>query len=257
MSQFELRYQPQVEMATGKLIGLEVLIRWPHPEFGDISPGRFIPVAEEAGLIVPIGQWVLRTACSQLLAWQRTGLGQIPISVNISAIQLRHPDFVDLVGDVLAETGFSPEWLDLEITEGMVMSRTENMIARLEALKALGLSLSVDDFGTGYSNLGYLNSFPLDRLKIDQSFVSGLPEDENAASIVRALLGLAHNLGLEVVAEGVETMAQAEFLIGCGCERAQGYLFGRPLSVSEAEQRLRLETLRSKAKGKSASSVAA
>ena len=235
-NQFELHYQPQVELETGDLKGIEALIRWPHPELGLIPPDRFIKICDETGLIVPIGQWVLKTACAQNLAWQNAGLEAVPIAVNISASQLRHPDFLGMVEDVLDETGLDPCWLDLEITEGTAMDRTEDTVARLNALKSLGIKLSVDDFGTGYSNLGYLRSFPIDQLKIDRSFVSALPDDPTAASIVHAVIALGQSLNLQVIAEGVETKEQVEFLVGACCKLAQGYYFSTPLKPTEMKQ---------------------
>lgn len=209
--QFELHYQPQVRLETGELKGIESLIRWSHPELGPIAPDRFIKIAEETGLILPIGHWVLRTACAQNRAWQQAGFQPVTVAVNIAAAQLRHPDFIGMVEDVLDETGLEPGWLDLEITEGTAMDRTEDTIARLNALKSLGVKLSVDDFGTGYSNLGYLRNFPIDRLKIDRSFVGALPEDPTAASLARAVIALGQSLSLQVVAEGVETKSNWSF----------------------------------------------
>jgi diguanylate cyclase (GGDEF)-like protein/PAS domain S-box-containing protein len=238
--QFELHYQPQVQLETGDLRAIEALIRWPHPELGLIPPDRFIKISEETGLIIPIGHWVLKTACAQNRAWQKVGFRAIPVAVNISASQLRHPDFIGMVGDVLDETGLDPCWLDLEITEGTAMDRTEDTIARLNALKSLGIKLSIDDFGTGYSNLGYLHNFPIDQLKIDRSFVSALPDDPTAASLTHAVIALGQGLGLQVIAEGVETKEQMEFLIVAGCDLAQGYYFSKPLKPPEMKQWLQL-----------------
>lgn len=217
---------------------MEVLLRWSHPELGAIPPHRFIPIAEETGLIIPIGQWVLKAACKQNRVWQQLGLQVLPIAVNVSAAQLKHPDFVDMVGDALDETGLDPRWLELEITESVMMEKNEFMVARLHELQARGISLSMDDFGTGYSNLGYLQSFPLNRLKIDQSFVRMVPDDARAASIVSAILAIGESLGLQVIAEGVETEQQFEFLIVAGCKYAQGFLFGRPLTPVNFETML-------------------
>jgi EAL domain-containing protein (putative c-di-GMP-specific phosphodiesterase class I) len=229
LNQFELHYQPQVCTATGGIVGVEALIRWRHPQLGMVSPGRFIPVAEEAGLILPIGEWVLRTACATGKTWQVKGLCALRVSVNISPIQLRRADFVSTVAQIIEETGLDPSGLELEITESMLVSRTESMVGRLKDLRALGVMLSVDDFGTGYSNLAYLKSFPLDRLKIDQSFIRDLPYDQQAGSIVRAIVAMGHSLGLELIAEGVETAEQAKFLNDIGCERSQGYFYSVPL----------------------------
>jgi diguanylate cyclase (GGDEF)-like protein len=233
LGQFEIHYQPQVLIATGEATGMEALLRWPHPELGLIPPARFIPIAEETGLIIPIGEWVLRSACAQNKVWQDAGLPPLTVSVNLSALQLRQSDLADLVARILAETGLDARYLDLELTESMVMGKSQSVIDCLHALKALGVSLSIDDFGTGYSNLGYLKSFPLDQLKIDRSFVNDLPESSNAASIARAIVSLGHSLGLRVIAEGVATAAQAQFLASIWCEHAQGYLYSKPLPAEE------------------------
>ena len=233
LGQFELHYQPLVLIASGEAIGMEALVRWRHPELGLIPPAQFIAMAEETGLINPIGEWVLRNACVQNKAWQDSGLPPLTVSVNLSALQLRQAGLVDLVARILDETGLDARYLDLELTESMVMGKAQPVIDSLHALKALGVTLSIDDFGTGYSNLGYLESFPLDQLKIDRSFVSDLPESHNAASIVRAIVSMGHSLGLRVVAEGVETVAQAQFLSRIWCEHAQGYLYSKPLPAAE------------------------
>lgn len=233
LEEFELHYQPIILTDTCEPVAVEALVRWRHPDEGLIPPMKFIPVAEETGLIVPIGEWVLRTACAQNKAWQDAGLPPLTVSVNLSALQLHQPGLVDLVASILEETGLDARYLDLELTETMVMSRSQAVIECLHALKALGVTLSLDDFGTGYSNLGYLKSFPLDHLKVDRSFVKDLSESKNAASIVRAIVTMGHSLGLAAVAEGVETAAQAQFLAGIGCERCQGYLFSKPLPPGE------------------------
>jgi diguanylate cyclase (GGDEF)-like protein/PAS domain S-box-containing protein len=239
LEQFELHYQPQVLMSSGEITGMEALIRWRHPEKGMISPVTFIPVAEQTGLIVAIGEWVLRTACAQNKAWQQAGQPPLTVSVNLSALQLRQAGLVTLVSQILESTGLEPRYLDLELTESMVMGETESVIARLRGLKALGISLSMDDFGTGYSNLSYLQRFPLDQLKIDKSFVRDLPANKDAASIVRAIVSMARSLGLRVVAEGVETDAQAQFLLSVRCEHAQGYLYSKPLPSKDFEEWVR------------------
>jgi EAL domain-containing protein (putative c-di-GMP-specific phosphodiesterase class I) len=232
LGQFELHYQPLIEMRTGEVAGLEALIRWRHPELGMIAPADFIPLAEETGLIVSIGDWVLKTACEQNKAWQDAGLPALTIGVNLSALQLRQPGFVAGVETILAESGLAANWLNLELTESMVMGTTDAVIASLQALRALGVTLSMDDFGTGYSNLGHLTHLPLDILKIDRSFISGLPSHQGAASIARAIVSMGHSLGMRVVAEGVETTEQAEFLRSIWCEYAQGYLFCKPLGAT-------------------------
>jgi diguanylate cyclase (GGDEF)-like protein len=233
LEQFELHYQPLVLIATGEATGMEALIRWRHPELGLIPPAQFIAMAEETGLIIPIGEWVLRTACAQNKAWQDAGLAPLTVSVNLSALQLRHAGLVDLVARILDETGLDARYLDIELTETMVMGKSQLVIDCLHALKALGVTLSIDDFGTGYSNLGYLKTFPLDQLKIDRSFVHDLPDSSNAASIARAIVSMGHSLGLRVVAEGVETAAQAQFLASIWCEHAQGFLYSKPLPAVE------------------------
>ncbi len=231
--QFELHFQPQIAIATGDLVGVEALVRWQHPELGWLQPARFIPIAEETGMIGPLGRFVLREACLQNRAWRDQGMPIVPVAVNISAAQLRHADFLTMVREIIAETGIDPKTLELEITEGTMMEVTEPLLARIDNLKQLGVRLSIDDFGTGYSNLAYLRTFPLDRLKIDQSFIASALHDEGSQSIVRAILGLGESLGLEVVAEGVETAEQAALLAKLGCRNAQGYLYGRPMPASD------------------------
>ena len=233
LGQFELHYQPQVLIAGGDVTGMEALLRWRHPDIGLIPPVQFIPMAEETGLIVAIGEWVLRTACLQSRAWQDAGLPPLTVAVNLSALQLRQAGFVGVVSKILEDTGLDPRFLDLELTESMVMSKTDIAVPMLRDLKALGIALTIDDFGTGYSNLGYLKSFPLDQIKIDRSFVQDLPNSNDAASIARAIVSMGHSLGLRVIPEGVETFAQARFLARIGCERAQGFLYGRPLPPAE------------------------
>ncbi len=233
LGQFELHYQPQVLIASGEVTGMEALLRWRHPDMGLIPPVQFIPMAEETGLIVAIGEWVLRTACLQARAWQDAGLPSLTVAVNLSALQLRQPGFVAVVSKILAETGLEPRYLDLELTESMVMGKTDFAVPTLKDLKALGVALTIDDFGTGYSNLGYLKSFPLDQIKIDRSFVADLPDSNDAASIARAIVSMGHSLGLRVIPEGVETFAQARFLARIGCEHAQGFLYAKPLPAEE------------------------
>jgi diguanylate cyclase (GGDEF)-like protein len=233
--QFFLSYQAQV-LASGEVIGLEALLRWRHPQRGLVSPASFIPLAEETGLIVPIGRWVLETACMQLARWAaepaRAGL---PISVNVSARQILDDRFVDDVLEVLARTGADPGRLKLELTESSLLVDVEAVIGKMNMLKARGIGFSLDDFGTGYSSLAYLKRLPLEQLKIDQSFVRDILDDANDAEIARLVIMLAASLGLVVVAEGVETEAQREYLAGLGCERYQGYLFARPLPIAELE----------------------
>jgi diguanylate cyclase (GGDEF)-like protein len=233
--QFALHYQPQIEIATGRVIGVEALIRWECPRQGLIPPARFIAVAEETGMILPIGEWVLESACRQARAWLDAGLEPMTVSVNLSALQLRQADFFTRVSNILDRTGLHPGQLDLEITESMLVSKTESLQALLHQLKDLGVMLSLDDFGTGYSNLGYLQSFPLTRIKIDRSFIKGIPGHLDNVAIATAIVNLGHGLGLQVLAEGVETAGEAQFLADIGCEYAQGYWYGKPMPATEFE----------------------
>ncbi len=229
-SEFTLAYQPQVRLATGKVEGVEALIRWNHPELGLITPMDFIPLAEDTGLIVPIGEWVLRTACAQCKAWSDAGR-PIKVAVNLSAGQFRDAKLIDMIGAVLTETGVKPELIELEITESMLMDNIEGSIDRLDRLSQFGCRLSIDDFGTGYSSLNYLKRFPVDVLKVDRSFVSDLATSEDDAMIVKAIVTLAHNLNLEVVAEGVESREHLTYLSYLGCDFIQGYLVSKPVPV--------------------------
>ena len=224
-----VHYQPQISLATGNIIGAEALIRWQHPELGMIPPGKFIPLAEETGLIIPIGEWVLRQAAYDLIRLEETGLPLEWISVNVSAMQIHRSNFADTVYGVLVESGCDPEKLELEITESAIMNSVEYVIEVSRKLKGMGVRLALDDFGTGYSSLSYLKRFPLDKLKIDQSFVRDLPHDADDAVISGAIIGLGHNLGLKVIAEGVEKAEQEQFLREKGCEEAQGFLYSRPV----------------------------
>jgi len=239
--QFELYYQPQVDQC-GQVVGAEALLRWAHHARGMVSPAHFIPLAEDTGLILPIGHWVLQTACERLLVWEdMPALAQITLAVNISARQFRHAGFVDDIAEVLSRSGVKPGRLKLEITESMMLDDIEGTIQRLARLKALGVSLSIDDFGTGYSSLSYLKRLPLDQLKIDQSFVRDLTDDPNDAVIVQAIIAMAQRLGLDIIAEGVETEAQRQFLLEHGCNRFQGYLFSRPLPLGDFEHFLHID----------------
>lgn len=231
--ELELYYQPQVDLEHGQIIGMEVLLRWHHPQRGWVSPAQFIPLAEETGLIVPIGEWVLRTACAQARAWQDQGLPAVCIGVNLSARQFLQVDLIDLVARVLQETGLAPTCLELEITEGLLMQDVERAIDTLGVLRSMGVRLSIDDFGTGYSSLNYLKRFPIDRLKIDKSFVNDIIIDADNAAIVLAVIAMAHSLRLKVIAEGVETETQLAFLRSKNCDEIQGYYFSRPLPATE------------------------
>ncbi len=233
-AEFELHYQPKVDLQTGAIIGAEALIRWRHPERGMIPPGMFIAIAEESNLIVPIGAWVIREACRQSVAWSRIGLS-IPISVNVATPHLRDGRLITDVRQALADAHASAPLLCVELTESVLMSNTRENMATLIALKRMGVSMSLDDFGTGYSSLAYLKRMPLNELKIDRSFVSGLPDDGDSAAIVRAVIAMAKSLGLTVVAEGVETQGQLAFLRDEGCDSFQGFLFSKPVPPAQFE----------------------
>lgn len=233
--EFALHYQPQIDSATRRIIGFEALVRWQDPEAGLVSPARFIPVAEDTGLILPLGAWVLEEACRQNRAWQDAGMPAVPVAVNISALQFRQVQFADVVAGVLAASGLAPECLELELTESVMMDAAERNVAVLDGLRQMGVRVSVDDFGTGYSSLAYLKRLPIDKLKIDQAFVRDIASDPDDASIVGAIIGLAHNLRLEVIAEGVENEAQLDFLQHGGCDQVQGYLFSPPLPPAAFE----------------------
>ncbi len=238
-NEFVLHYQPQVHLGSGAIVGMEALIRWRHPELGMVAPIRFIGVAEETGLIVPIGAWVMRTACAQNKAWQDAGLGNLRVAVNLSARQFGAIDLVPSLEAVLADTGLTPACLEIELTESLFMSDITPAVETLHRIKALGVNLSIDDFGTGYSSLSYLSRFPIDVLKIDRSFVSDIGQDGPESPIVASIITLAHNLKLAVIAEGVETLAQLDYLRALGCDEMQGYYFSRPLPADEFEQLLR------------------
>jgi len=232
-NEFILHYQPQVDLASGKIVGMEALIRWQHPELGMVAPNRFIGVAEETGLIVPIGAWVMRTACAQNKAWQDAGLGRLRVAVNLSARQFGAANLQDEIKTVLDDTALAPDCLEIELTESLFMSDVGLAVELLHSLKALGVNLSIDDFGTGYSSLSYLSRFPIDVLKIDRSFVADITRDANDAAIVASIVALAHNLKLSVIAEGVETEEQLDYLRRHGCDEVQGYYFSRPLPPQE------------------------
>ena len=224
-----LHYQPSVDVAAGRITAVEALVRWAHPTRGMIAPDKFIPLADETGLIGEIGHWVLFEACAQTRRWHDAGMSGLKVSVNVSAVQFRQCDLVQIVADALAQTGLPPWCLDLEITETVLMQDADATIATLLALKAMGVCISVDDFGTGYSSLAYLKRFPIDTLKIDKSFMRDVVRDGHNAAIVRTVIALAKNLDLESIAEGVETEEQVSFLRAEGCDRLQGYFFSKPL----------------------------
>ncbi|MEQ9519929.1 MAG: EAL domain-containing protein [Parvibaculum sp.] len=237
--QFVLYYQPKVDLVTDRISGAEALIRWKHPERGMVPPDRFIPIAEKNGLICNITEWVLLEACRQLRAWIDEGLEPISVAINVSALDLRRPDFTDFVAATLVRTGVSPKYLEIEVTESTMMHDVDHVIGVLRRLRALGVKLSIDDFGTGYSSLAYLKSFPVQRLKIDRSFVMDMTEDRNTHAIPQLIINLARSLGVAVLAEGVETDAQRQLLQGMDCEEAQGYLFGAPVQAASFASRLR------------------
>ncbi|MGE4545937.1 MAG: EAL domain-containing protein [Pedobacter sp.] len=234
--EFVLHYQPQVDLATGLVVGAEALVRWCHPSLGLVPPGDFIPLAEETGLIVPLGDWVLRTACHQIKLWNSVGETPMRVSVNISARQFNEPNFIDKVDQLLQDTQINPKYLEMEITESVIMGDVEESIMTLTDLKVRGINLAIDDFGTGYSSLSYLQKFPISHLKIDRSFVRDVCSNEQSAEIASSIIALAQNMHLKVIAEGVETEEQMEFLRSKGCDEVQGYLFSRPVPPEEMEK---------------------
>jgi diguanylate cyclase (GGDEF)-like protein len=243
--EFLLHYQPKIQSSTGAVVGLEALIRWRHPELGMVPPAQFIPVAEETGLIVPIGDWVLREASRQNQSWRAQGFAPIHVAVNIASLHFRQRGLIDSVAQALRESGLEPALLELEVTESMLMQSVDATLETLSRLKDMGVRLAIDDFGTGYSSLSYLKRFPLDTLKIDRSFIQDLPRDAEDAAIAKAIIGMAHSLKLAVVAEGVEAPEQLAFLQQHGCDVVQGYLFSRPVPAEElarllAQPRLRI-----------------
>ena len=231
--ELSLNYQPKIDLVTGEITGMEALIRWRHPQRGLVPPGQFIAVAEECGLIVPIGRWVLREACRQARAWQRAGLPPTSIAINISAVELRDRGFASAVRAALADSGLEPRYLELELTETVLMEDSRSIADMLRELKEIGVLLALDDFGTGYSSLSYLKRFPIDTLKIDQSFVRDLTTDADDAGIVAAVIGMGNSLHMRVVAEGIETREQLEFLQEYNCPQGQGFYFSRPLPAAE------------------------
>jgi diguanylate cyclase (GGDEF)-like protein/PAS domain S-box-containing protein len=237
--EFSLHYQPKLNLQTGAIVGVEALIRWNHPEFGPVSPADFIPIAEESGLIVQIGRWVLAEACHQAQAWQDIGLAPIRIGINISAVELRAGDFVAFISHLIATTGLDPRFLELELTETFLTQDSTSTSAVLHALRAIGLHLALDDFGTGYSSLNHLKRFPIDTLKIDRSFVHGITTNSDDASIVAAVISMGSHLHMRVIAEGVETLEQLAFLQYHACPIGQGYYFSRPVAARECTQLLR------------------
>jgi EAL domain-containing protein (putative c-di-GMP-specific phosphodiesterase class I) len=227
--EFSLHYQPKVRLATGEITGAEALLRWNHPTRGSVSPANFIPVAEDCGLILPIGHWVLREACKQARAWLDAGLPLGSVAVNISSMEFREDHFLENVFTTLSETGLDPRFLELELTESVLMKRVESAASVLKALRTRGVQIAVDDFGTGYSSLSYLRKFPIDALKIDQSFVRQITSAPDDSTIVTAVISMGRSLRLRVIAEGVETQQELAFLRARLCDEAQGFHFSRPV----------------------------
>jgi EAL domain-containing protein (putative c-di-GMP-specific phosphodiesterase class I) len=231
--EFELHYQAKLCVDANAVCGAEALIRWRHPRLGLVPPAKFIPLAEETSLIIDIGEWVIRSACRQYVAWQQQGLELRNLAVNLSAIQLESDTFVDTVESIFRETGAPVEAMEFELTESMVLRHPERSVVTLNRLRELGVRLALDDFGTGYSSLSYLKRLPVDTLKIDRSFVEGVPENADDSQIVRMIVALAKSVHMEIVAEGIETVAQRDFLTQMGCEYLQGYLIAKPLPAHE------------------------
>jgi EAL domain-containing protein (putative c-di-GMP-specific phosphodiesterase class I) len=239
---FEVYYQPIVDVQTERLVSMEALVRWPHPTEGFVSPAEFIPIAERTGLILPLGEYVLRAVCQQISCWNHRGIGGFRVAVNLSARQFEN-NVPDMVGGIIRETGISPLSLALEITEGIAMKNVDQNIRMLKELRALGLSISIDDFGTGYSSLAYLKRFPLNTLKIDRSFIQDITQNTDDQEITRAIIAMGQNLGLKVLAEGVETERQVTILRDSGCDYIQGYYYSRPLPASQLANYLKQENI--------------
>ena len=237
-SEFVVHYQPQVTIPDFHLVGMEALVRWRHPSLGMLYPNDFVPLAEDSGLIIALGDWVMRNACWQNMAWQDKGLAPMRLSVNFSARQFQQPSFISTVAEVLKETNLDPRWLELELTESSIMKEPEQAIEKLHELKLMGIRVAIDDFGTGYSSLNYLKRFPIDTLKIDKTFVADVCKDPHDTAIVRAIITLGHALDLTVIAEGVETQEQLQYLTSLDCDAVQGFLFSKSLSAGAFEELL-------------------
>lgn len=242
--QLVLYYQSKIDLKTGRIVGAEALMRWQHPDMGLVLPTQFIALAEETGLINSIGNWALYEVCRQNQAWQNAKLRPITIAVNLSARQFDDDALYDTVADALTVSGLDPIWLELEITESLIMRNADQTVNVLQRFSDLGLNISIDDFGTGYSSLSYLKCFPVDSLKVDRSFIRGTPQDADDSAITRAIIAMSHSLGLKVIAEGVETEEQLEFLRALECDQVQGYIFSEPLTADEFADLLRIDNLR-------------
>jgi EAL domain-containing protein (putative c-di-GMP-specific phosphodiesterase class I) len=237
--QFALHYQPKVDLATGQITGVEALLRWTHPDLGVLPPAQFIPLAEETGLIVPIGRWVLKEACAQNMAWQRRGLRPVSMAVNLSPRQFVDEHLLQDIDEALAASGMSPVLLQLEVTESMVMRNVSRAIKVLNAIQSRGIGLAIDDFGTGYSSMSLMKQFPIDTIKIDRSFVRDLPDDSEDKAIAQAIISMGKALGMKVIAEGVETAERHAFLQNHACDEMQGFLFSKPLPPRQLADLLR------------------
>jgi EAL domain-containing protein (putative c-di-GMP-specific phosphodiesterase class I) len=237
-----LVYQPQINIATGKIIGLEALLRWQHPTLGIVPPNRFIRIAENCGLIVPIGEWVLRTACAQVRKWQDEGIPAVSIAINVSTVQFCQGDFCELIRRVLNETGLDPHYLELELTESIFLVDADVTLPEIQKLEAMVLTLAIDDFGTGYCNFNYLRQFKISKLKIDRSFIRDIAVNSDNVAITTAIISMAKSLSIKVLAEGVEDEAQMSFLRAHQCDEIQGYYFSKPLAVDKIAAKLRGHT---------------
>ncbi|MDF5727845.1 MAG: EAL domain-containing response regulator [Rhizonema sp. PD38] len=240
--QFQVYYQPQLDISSGKIIAVESLFRWQSPEIGIVSPTKLIPIAESTGLIVPIGEWILQSVCEQTRIWNKAGFSSLRVTVNVSVHQLTQPDFIQNIANFIANNELDPSTLELELTESTIMQDVNSTIAVMQELKSLGVKIAIDDFGTGYTSLIYLKKFPINTLKIDRYFIHNVAEDKQKAAITMALIQMAHNLNFQVVAEGVETIAELNFLRQHNCDAMQGFLFSRALPVAEFEQILFADT---------------
>jgi EAL domain-containing protein (putative c-di-GMP-specific phosphodiesterase class I) len=240
-NEFVLYYQPQIDTRTQKIMGVEALLRWKHPEFGLVTPNNIVPLMEETGLIEKVGHWALETACRQSRKWHDAGWTYLHLSVNISSRQFNDPDFISLVHDIISTTGINPEYLELELTESMLIRNASATINALNTLSSLGVRFAIDDFGTGYSSLSYLRRFPIDTIKIDRSFIHDVTDNPDDAAIASAIIVMGQNLSLNVIAEGVENQQQLEFLSSRNCHYLQGNLFSRPLPAEEFSTLLRQE----------------